>query len=295
MSMRSSIDMAAVLQHRDRLPELKAVMRQDIEAARERVRTSLENAASLVDEARDRLDDLCQEDDEDVSETHEQDIDNAENYVRACLEHMEEVGEYASRMQLLVNQLERDFEEKYAAARNDLYAKLEQYGAFAAISVDDVAGSRRERTALPASTTGATSPLTSQGAASLPQLPIGFCWIPLDSLAWSEVTSLTFQKARRDDIEAMMNRFASVILPMLQDPAGVNRDQLVRLDAILGSSADQSRTLAFAWDCLLSGSDPIALTAPDPQAGPFYGWTSGRHRAVVAKSMGWTHVPARVV
>jgi hypothetical protein len=122
--------------------------------------------------------------------------------------------------------------------------------------------------------------------------------MPLSELRWDEVPSgMKFQKADRADIEMMMRNFMSVVVPMLRHPRGVTRDQLYALDVMngVGKSGNQRSSLAFAWDCLIGGSDTIAVTAPHPLTGPKFGWQSGRHRALVARDLGWTHIPAKVV
>lgn len=128
----------------------------------------------------------------------------------------------------------------------------------------------------------------------LPPLPRGMQWVPVDSLIWDEPPeALVFKKASRDDIAVMMRTFADVIMPMLTVDRNLSADFLARQDAQVGRQTGDPDSLLGTWERLVSGSDPIALVH-DHRANGRYGFNSGRHRALVARDMGWTHVPAFV-
>jgi hypothetical protein len=106
----------------------------------------------------------------------------------------------------------------------------------------------------------------------------------------------------RDRMAAMMTAFQTGVAPLLAASQPVNRDRLVRMDRAAGLDAvadpANSRSLALAADCLLGWgmpSDDLIAVTPPAAAGGTYGWTSGRHRALLARELGWTHVPARVL
>ena len=81
---------------------------------------------------------------------------------------------------------------------------------------------------------------------------------------------------------------------MMHDPRGVGRNQLEQLDRLAGRNSSP-HGLVFAWECMIGGNEPIVVNAPHPLTGPSFGWTSGRHRALVARQLGWTHLPVRVI
>lgn len=138
--------------------------------------------------------------------------------------------------------------------------------------------------------------------AELPVLPHEMMWVPLARLDWREVPEdLHFDVVGRDDIARMMQTFHRDVLPVLSRGQAVDRDGLRRLDMIAGLDPDgrptDQRNRVLAWDLMIGNGqrhdDVIVLDAPQSEAGCF-GFQNGRHRALVARDLGWTHVPARV-
>lgn len=131
-------------------------------------------------------------------------------------------------------------------------------------------------------------------ARRLPPLPRGMQWVPLDSLIWHDPPeTLVFEKASRSDIGLMMQTFADAIMPMLAVDRNLDADFLAQQDAVRRKQPGDPDSLLGTWERLVSGSDPIVLSRDGGESGRFT-FNSGRHRALVARDLGWTHVPAYV-
>lgn len=132
----------------------------------------------------------------------------------------------------------------------------------------------------------------------LPRLPNGMKWIKIDDLDWNDVDAdLKFRKASEEEIQAMLKVFETKLLPALNAHTPVDADELAAADLAAGRT-DSRTSLSFAYQFMIGnnrGSDVIALDAPHPLNGERYTWQSGRHRAKVARSLGWKVIPVRIV
>lgn len=137
---------------------------------------------------------------------------------------------------------------------------------------------------------------TNRAQKPLPPLPNGLYWIAISDLDMPSIPSdMAFNHAPRADMAQMMDTFMTGLVPMLQADPSLNRDGLVAMDTIMGIGGNglvSPRSLAFAWDCMIGGSDLIAVSRGSNGR---FGWSSGRHRSLIAQTLGWTHVPARVL
>lgn len=287
-----SIDLTVVRSHRERLPALRDALRRDHEAMRLKIDSALQRAESLTINAEDQLRSLCEEHDEDSS-VSESEIENAYSELEMCKRQEAEVRALAALAKAKMERIQQEFDLHILAARRELDSAISDFEAFDAVPVPTADDNTNIN---PSEKFGGSA--NASATVNLPQLPRGYVWIPLNELHWDEVPhDLQFKKADWNDIEVMMRNFMNVVVPMLSHPRGVTRDQLYALDVMNGvsNSSNQRSSLAFAWDCLIGGTDTIAVAAPSPLTGSKYGWQSGRHRALVAKSLGWTHIPAKMV
>lgn len=134
-----------------------------------------------------------------------------------------------------------------------------------------------------------------------PPLPHGLEWVPLAALPAAEFPDdLPFTRdVARDQMTAMMRTFRLRVLPRLARDGTTGREDLARVDRAAGRDPAQAPTdtanLGFAWDCLLgSGAREDDLIVIDVGYDGALSFNSGRHRALVARALGWSHVPARV-
>jgi|GEM_PF-2810995 len=145
--------------------------------------------------------------------------------------------------------------------------------------------------------TGASVLRTARLREQLPPLPNGLTWVPVDRLDWSAVPDdLAFEKANHDDIAAMLQVFERDVLPAVT-AQGLQHSDLVALDRQDGRVTGAT-SRAFAYEYMIGmgrASDVIAINAPHLLTGNRATWESGRHRAMVAKELGWNFVPARVI
>lgn len=131
----------------------------------------------------------------------------------------------------------------------------------------------------------------------LPSLPRKMQWVPVDEIDLESVPDdLQFKKASYDDMRTMMQTFEKTVLPALI------KDESLTADGFLGdqnSSVGVSAKIPrFAYECMLGSpgaNDVIAVDAMGAGGRSKRGITSGRHRIKLAKELGWTHVPARVL
>lgn len=295
---RLHYDLAVLQEHRDRLPVLWAAILDDLAEFEARIAEVERNAEDTVDDAREELTRLRSLQDEDSSLVSDEDIEAAEDHYHASKRYADRISERVAHARRKLRETEESLDNLYPAATLEFDTKLDQYQRLHAFGI----GTGGQINAA----TGVTS-VRMRGAGArngsavrstlgpLPVLPNGLVWVPIEQLDWDQVPSnLPFAKASRDSMEAMLSLFAGEVMPMMRGPGGVTRDYLYRLDQRLGNGGGAG-SLTFAWDCMVGGSEPITLNRPHQLTGPKYGWTYGRHRALLAKSLGWTHVPARVI
>ena len=279
------------------MPGMRAAMDLDVTDARDRVRAVASRANALERDALKALESLRERYRQDDSDVGRRDIREAEAFLAECEDYASAVGEQSAKAMLRFGEIEKRFAPLYQAAVAELDRSLALFGRFDAIAVSSENRSAASGSAACGTAVGVRRSSAVAGDDGLPVLPSGMQWIALIDLNWDEVPNdLIFKHAPQDQMEAMMRRFADDILPLLRDPRGASRDDLIQLDKIGGrGSAAAWQTLAFAWDCLIGDNDPVVLNAPSSSTGGHYGWTSGRHRALVARRLGWTHIPAKVI
>lgn len=126
----------------------------------------------------------------------------------------------------------------------------------------------------------------------LPPLPSGYAWIPIDRIE-KPAGALEWKKVDRSTVVAGMSAFARDLIPLLCS-GNVSEDKLMAFDddhERRGPGAVHPESL-LNLHAIMFGSDPIG-TEKSPDG--VYRVASGRHRIEVARSLGWTHVPAFVV
>jgi hypothetical protein len=128
-------------------------------------------------------------------------------------------------------------------------------------------------------------------------LPKGFMWVPIaeiveplpvDPSEWKKGTS-------KEEMQIGLNTFRRDMMPIFArgDPAA--HDDFRALDQKLGrmsSGPVRADSLMHLYEVFFGG-DPIAVDRGT--GGKGFSVNSGRHRISVAKELGWTHVPARLL
>lgn len=300
MSSALTIDIGAVLEHQERLKSLPQVMSDDFSELKARVADAKRIAQDAVDDARGELARLRRQYNDESSCVSEEDIRCAEDYLYACENYANEVFEFAAHARFRMQELEETFALRHASAERELETKIAQYQlvifsgvrpGMAALPITGATSYARRSVGTGNTTAHAHTGLGGQ----LPPLPNGLVWVPIEQLDWDKVPDdISFDKAPRESMEAMLLLFSREILPMLGGRREVTRDYLQRLDQRLGNGSGAG-SLTFTWECMVGGLEPITLDKPHSLTGRKYGWTYGRHRALLAKAMGWTHVPAKVI
>lgn len=154
-----------------------------------------------------------------------------------------------------------------------------------------------EQTLLRAERQSQTPAMNGAGLADLPGLPGNIRWVPISEIDFDSIPSdLEFKTASKQEIKSMMETFEQDVIPALHENPFLSVDDFELYHAVerdeLGKSA------RFAYECLLGSfgsSDVIALDALGYEERNKRGITSGRHRILIARQLGWTHVPARIL
>lgn len=283
-----------------------AHLRQAIGSRRLEVENRLEEARMEYRSALDYLHSLEEPGWEDYDA-----VERAEDRCRRLAEFRERFESFVDDALARLNEIESRQAADVSAGVNSLAQTLNLARRYLAITPDSgeplstFSGQSPNAASVPASPTiihgvdtGQSSALTSGEIGELPELPNGLKWVSVDDLDWQGVDhSLEFKKASETDIAAMMKVFERDLLPLLRSNPRISVEGLVKMDQEDGrSSATAGRS--FAYEFLIgttSGSDVIAVEQSPHGAGGRYFWQSGRHRALVAKKLGWQYVPARIV
>lgn len=131
----------------------------------------------------------------------------------------------------------------------------------------------------------------------LPPLPRKMQWVPIDEIDFASIPdNLEFRKAACDDMRTMMQVFERWVLPALMKDPSLPADSFPRAQSTtVGALSNSPR---FAYECMLGNfgvSDLVVVDAKGLDGQFKRGITSGRHRIKIAKELGWTHIPARVL
>ena len=246
--------------------------------------------AAAVDDARDELrsaERAAEDADEDDASMWEDHVEEA----RVRLARLEAaaddlrsaLGDYRSAARELRG-LDR---ETLAAGRDFLSGRLKALKEYDGLRLASEAGTAGN---LNSSVDGAPP----SSAPDLPQLPAGFSWVPIDRIiSRDEPEALQWTKIELSVMEAGMRAFSTDLIPLLRK-GKASRNDLAEFDSEHGRDGHgpvKADSLANLHDVFF-GSDSIAATLT---ADGFYDLSSGRHRAQVARQLGWTHIPARLL
>ncbi|HEY0599193.1 hypothetical protein [Brevundimonas sp.] len=264
-----SIGSIAAEANDDARPRLERIERS-VHAALERVRWARRAAAEADEDSRD--DAL-------------RDLEEAEDLLAALEAAASRVRDALGRYRHAARELNA---ADFRGARAYLAARLETAMAYAGVApgrpgqgrpaIDGAGGTRgKEDAPLPA---------------ELPPLPAGFSWVPLGDIDLPDEAALVWEKGvDRSTMVAGLQAFARDLAPLLAHGA-VSADDLAGFDRATGrngASGVHPQSLSNLH-AVFFGADPIAAERyPDGK----YRLASGRHRTAVARSLGWTHVPAR--
>ena len=139
-------------------------------------------------------------------------------------------------------------------------------------------------TGAPGEPSGDGSPPRSTAASVLAER--GLTMVAVDSMVVDDPVDVGNHGRGPDDYSWLVSTWHSRILPGLD--AGMTRDDFARLDH--EGSAPENRRLAAAYDVFLGDRSMAGDELPDGGVGI----SGGRHRAEAARSLGITHLPARL-
>jgi hypothetical protein len=127
-------------------------------------------------------------------------------------------------------------------------------------------------------------------------LPAGFEWVPIAEIHTHPTDPLLAWKSagEAERMRIGLQTFARDLSPLLRSSAHVDPDLLLAFDrehGRQGTGVVRPDSLSNIFEVFLR-SDPIAVS-PDGDRG--YTFSNGRHRTEIARGLGWTHVPAKVL
>lgn len=140
--------------------------------------------------------------------------------------------------------------------------------------------------------------------ARLPSLPKDIQWVPMSRINWEQVPAgLEYKYISRDNMETMLKTFERDLLPVLARNPHVTLEELAEVDRALdrvdpdGFVSSDSLTLSFeSMIGTVRVGDVVVLDKVPGASGELvFEFSSGRHRALIARALGWKHLPARVL
>lgn len=128
------------------------------------------------------------------------------------------------------------------------------------------------------------------------RLPDGFQWIPISEIAATDLPILPqdWNKISKADMTHGLTVFVKEIVPLLQRGQSLSAEALSEID----KAAGRSGVFGFVHPDSLEnifrvmfGNECVAVSRTEN------GWsvTNGRHRIAVARELGWSHVPSRIL
>lgn len=146
---------------------------------------------------------------------------------------------------------------------------------------------------------GVASAIETTGSSDLDEtrfsLPDGFVWVPIENIASSSdghgyASAGRFEKAPREVIANGFALLRSEVLPTITLAPTADSGTFLAADQVAGRPYEGGAQ--GAYDAFF-GDSPIVL-ARRPGHGELE-VTDGRHRILVARDLGWTAVPARIL
>jgi tetratricopeptide (TPR) repeat protein len=261
-----------------------------------RLKLAAQSAREDVRRAEEAYYEACREEDGDVSGT---------------LAALEEAQERLTRIERAIDYVQAAL-RKYKAAARDLAdsrrglltgaaaylaERMRAVDTYLALQLDPGAAASSSGSSMAANSAGAASDGLSVDAMNGVDLPEGFRWIPISEIVERDLPSSSSEWKKgvsKEDMRTGLNAFRRDMLPALARRGHISRDDFVSLDRALGRASRgviEPDSVAHLYDVFF-GIDAIAI---DRNPGGGFSITNGRHRVVVARELGWTHVPARLL
>jgi flagellar biosynthesis chaperone FliJ len=240
----------------------------------------------------------------DESDRYEQEaVDEAQIEVLRARQRLKNIEAAGSQFLAVLNAETQSLNSAFSAGQVFLNERIETGARYWSITIPSTSklSARAGQSATLAPQTNRTKKTISnrsfQSADELPPLPRKMQWVPIEDIDETLLPiGLEFKKAPHAEMKAMMLVFQGSVLPAL-----ANNPSLIPDDFSGGvgeESTSMSTTPRFAYECMLGSfgsSDVIVLDGKQGCEIGKMGITSGRHRILIAKELGWSHIPARVL
>jgi hypothetical protein len=241
---------------------------------------------------------------DDESDQYEQEaVDEAQIEVRRARQRLKDIDAAGSHFLAVLNAETQSLNSAFSAGQVFLNERIETGVRYRSITNPSTPTQSAPvaKSATPAPQTNSARKTLSKrsfpSADEPPPLPRKMLWLPIEDIDEALLPDdLEFKKAPHAEMKAMMVVFQESVIPALTDNPSLTPDDF---SASVGEErASLSTTPRFAYECMLGsfGSrDVIVLDGKKGEGIGKMGVTSGRHRILIAKELGWSHIPARVL
>jgi hypothetical protein len=283
---------------RARLPEIVDAMEGDLIRAN---RALVEGHADLEQRARQIR---REAEDEDADWRAEQQAEEAEDELRRFRQRLEDLGNLVARYRACARRALAHCEGPTLAACTRLDTLYAQ--AIAALALLPMAGDGHSSIRLPRTPSAARAipdlPRDAEKgkalASSLPTLPAGFAWVPLDQVHpgpedWPTPTE--FRKMPYNVVCDGLRRFRDEMLPLLREHPAAQREVFEEFDRQHGRTSTglvRQDSLAHLYDQFFHPGNKMWCWVR--RADGRYEFGNGRHRVRAAMDLGLKFVPAEI-
>jgi hypothetical protein len=235
-----------------------------------------------------------------LAEADDDDSDDASRALMEAQEHLRTVNRWLRRAEdsaqsyrMAALRFERLMEEDLPRTQVRLRGIREEGIAYLSVQLDDdVAVSTTPRP--PDSIQSVPAVVESVDTDPLVEFPLppGFRWVSLDHISQRDDLrdDEGFPKVSEHDMRRGFGTLRRQVLPFLAQNPDANAHVFQELDGYTAVGAPKPRQKAYE---AFFGDAPIVLDGP--RSDGTFSVTNGRHRIKVARDMGWSAVPARVI
>ncbi|WP_295438168.1 hypothetical protein [uncultured Thiodictyon sp.] len=230
----------------------------------------------------------------------EEEADEAGRALAEAKEHLSLVRRWHGRAEeacqayrSFARQFERTVSDHIPKAQLKLRTKHDEGAAYLAVQLDgDVQPIQRAAAAPPSLTNARTQEVPKLESVVQFSLPPGFRWMSLEHISRRDDLRHDegFSKVSEHDMRRAFGTLRRQVLPYLDSHPEANGRTFLDLDGYTTEGTPKPRQMTYD---VFFGAGAIVLDGPYSDG--TFSVTNGRHRIKVARDLGWSAVPARVI
>jgi ribonuclease HI len=275
-------------------------MKQEVYRHISQSRIAMQNREAELADAIEALNNVPEGENDDYEQETVEDAQVVLRQTRGRMQKIEEAGhQFIAVLAKETSALNGAFRSSHAFIEERIETGA-QYRSLSQVKVQTgVPATRKTGISSPSSSAPrpANHPTSESISEALPPLPRKMQWVPISEIDESAIPEvMEFKKAPYDEMYAMMETFEKNVLPLLKNDPSLTAYDFPETGP--GKASMRTASPRFAYECMLGSlgtSDVIAVDARSNNELSKRGITSGRHRIKVAKELGWTYVPARIL